>query len=254
MSAAGEPARRLADAGHDTVPLRAPLSYPGRWVDEPSLLRGDHLLPLGSFPVSASGRVAVLAVGSNGSPAQLHHKLTRAGVSRTVPLVPVRVSGLAVGLSGHLSRAGYVAASPCLCPGADTSLTVTWLTPAQLAALDATELPNYWRAYLPAADVPVSTTDGRPLPADGVHVYVNARGLLSNPDGSPRRTADQRTVISSLLAESDRLRTLFGPTPDTWVRRALADPGLSALGTAAFHAEGWVRPHDGFRHFARTGA
>ncbi|MBB1253444.1 hypothetical protein H3146_08665 [Streptomyces sp. OF3] len=168
--------------------------------------------------------------------------------------MPVRVSGLAVGLSGHLSRPGYVSASPCLRPGVVTPLTVTWLTSAQLAAVDATELPNYWRAFLPMADVPVSTTDGRPLPVDGVHVYVNARGLLSHSDGSPRRTADQWTVISSLLAESARLRSLFGPTPESWVSRALADPGLSAQGTAAFHAEGWVRPHNDFQRFARKSA
>jgi hypothetical protein len=90
----------------------------------------------------------VIAVGSNGSPAQLHRKLAgRTGV--LVPMTYVAVGGLVPGVSAHVSRPGYVPATPVLLPGATGRLVLLWLDDAQLAAVDATE-PNYHRTALPA--------------------------------------------------------------------------------------------------------
>lgn len=236
------------------VPLLEPLAYPGRWVTSPTLLDGELLRPLdATYPV-ADGRVPVLAVGSNGSPAQLSHKLGRAaaGTSRTVPLEPVRVAGLGVGLSGHVSRVGYVAASPYLDPELTSDLLVTWLDADQLALVDASELPHYWRAFLPHDAVPVTRHDGSPLPGDGVHAYVNARGLLGHPDGTLRPSADQQAVLTALLAESAQLRTLCGgnATPRAWVERAGADGQFAVRASEILRQEGWLLPHEEFRRFA----
>ncbi|WP_127201744.1 hypothetical protein [Streptomyces sp. Z26] len=295
--------RSLEALGFTDVPALRPLTYPGRPVDGPSLLDGDDLLelrptggPLGEWPVQLPGaprrttvdgllarrgldpvaaRFPVLAVGSNAAPGQVRHKLARLGRSHALPMVPVRVRGLAVGLSAHVSPAGYVAAAPYVVPGATSALVLTWLDAAQLAAVDRTELPNYARAFLPGdgdgdgesddggepedtgdadatGDVPFAVTlpGGRRLP--GAYVYHSARGVLARPapDRTALRCGPQPAVLAGLLAGSARLRELFGPTPETWVTRAAADPALRALGTAAFVTEGLLRREEGFAPYA----
>jgi hypothetical protein len=259
------------------VPARDPLLYPGRWVDAPTLLSDEQLLGLGvaddrlgAWPVLHGGaghvpvaldalldrlglprtgdRHPVLAVGSNASPAQLSHKLLRRGLSDTVPMVPVRVRGLAVALSGHISAAGYVSASPVLAPGAETPLVLTWLDGPQLAAVDATEV-HYERAFLPGDAFPVVLPSGRRL--GGAYLYCHARGVLRAPGGDgPRLPAgDQSAVLAGLLADSPRLRELLGPGPDDWVRRIRADTSLRARGTELFEAEGWLLEEPGFARY-----
>lgn len=235
------------------VPLLQPLAYPGRWVTAPTLLDGELLHPLdAAYPV-ADGRVPVLAVGSNGAPAQLSHKLARtAGISRTVPMEPVRVAGLGVGVSGHVTRVGYVAASPYLAPGITSDLLVTWLDPEQLALVDSTEVPNYRRVFLPAEDVPVTRADGTPLTGGGVHAYVNARGLLGRPDRTLRPVTGQLALLTALLAESAALRALCAadPTPRGWLRLAGESADFAAQASDIFRREGWVVPREEFRRFA----
>ncbi|GHF50774.1 hypothetical protein GCM10010218_35400 [Streptomyces mashuensis] len=256
-------ARSLRALGLDVAPAVRPLSYPGRPVTAPALLAGAELLPLrpgpggpgqwatdgggldavlaalGGAPVA--GRRAVLATGSNASPAQLAHKLTRAGLPALVPMVPVRVRGLAVGCSAHIGRHGYVATAPYPDPGASLSLVAGWFDPDQLAAVDATEF-NYRRVGLPDGG-PVTLPSGEPLPG-GADVYVSRWGVLLDPaDGLPRPGGgDQAALLTALLRGSARLRALLGPGPDDWVRRAAADEAVRAEGTRLLAAEGWVLP------------
>lgn len=267
-------ARSLHALGFDGVPVHEPLLYPGRLVERPTLLSDAQLLDLeavdddlGSWPVlphendhapvaldtlldglgvpPAGDRYPVLAVGSNAAPGQLSHKLTQRGLSDTVPMVPVRVHGLAVALSAHISAAGYVAASPVVAPGAQTPLVVTWLDDAQLAAVDESEV-HYRRALLPADAFPVELPSGRRL--RGAYLYTHARGVLRAPGGTGHRVpdADQSAVLAALLADSPRLRDLLGPTPADWVRRIRDDAALRARGTEIFEAEGWLLPEEGF--------
>ncbi|MRT45033.1 hypothetical protein FGX00_04205, partial [Xylella fastidiosa subsp. multiplex] len=110
------------------------------------------LLPLDRL--THEDRVPVLAVGSNACPGQLRHKMRQSGIASPVPMVRARVTGLDVGVSAHVSRLGYVSASPVESPGAVRELFITWLDAEQLAVIDASEgvpLPcgNYRRAWLP---------------------------------------------------------------------------------------------------------
>ncbi|MEU7578249.1 hypothetical protein AB0B50_11660 [Streptomyces sp. NPDC041068] len=262
--------RGLAALGLDGVPALQPLTYPGLPVTAPSLLTGAELLPLlvrggglGEWSADGSahgpsldevltglgqtplaGRHPVLAVGSNASPGQVAHKLTRRGIPAAVPMVPVRVRGIGIGCSAHIGRAGYVAAAPYGDPAARTSLVVSWLDAAQLAAVDATELPNYRRLPLPAGAgaYEVVLPSGEPL--GGAQLYVSARGVLADPvTGLPRPGGgDQAALLGALLDASPRLRDLLGPDPAAWVRQAAADPELRARGTRIFADEGWVLP------------
>ncbi|WP_155059209.1 hypothetical protein [Streptomyces blattellae] len=224
--------RTLESLGLAEAPRDHPLLYPGVWPTESGLLDGDRLLPLDRLV--HEDRVPVLAVGSNASPAQLRHKMAEAQIASTVPMVKARVTGVEVGVSAHVSRMGYVSASPFEAPGRVRELFVTWLDAEQLAVVDASEgVPlrdgNYGRAWLPATEVLVELTDGTALP--GAYVYVNRRGVLHDGTGVPRTHPGQRPLLTELLTGSARLRELFGVTPEDFCTRARADGRLCAAGT-----------------------
>lgn len=242
-------------SGRDVLPLRVTGERVGAWpvasggsLQERAL---DQVLEdLGDAPTRE--RYPVIAVGSNASPAQVSYKLQRAGgLSRAVPMVPVKISGIGVGLSAHISRAGYVSASPYASDARDTTLVVSWLDEAQLAAVDATEFPNYGRALLPGDGFPMVLPNGWRL--EGAYLYFNTRGLLAHPDGTLRAPAPQPDVLRALLRESAPLRDLLGPDPESWVARAAADPRRCAAGTAVFEEEGWLLRETRFSGYAVAG-
>ncbi|MFJ3670674.1 hypothetical protein ACIPSE_29870 [Streptomyces sp. NPDC090106] len=224
--------------GLGEAPSEHPLLYPGVWPPGSGLLDGDRLLPLERL--TYEDRVPVLAVGSNASPAQLRLKMARSGIASPVPMVEARVTGLAVGVSAHVSLLGYVSASPVRAPGAVRELFVTWLDAEQLAVVDASEgvpLPdgNYRRAWLPRGEVRIDFADGTELP--GAYVYVNRRGVLHDGTGAPRSHPGQRPLLTELLAGSRRLRELFGVTPEEFCARARADRDLCGRGTLLLREE-----------------
>ncbi len=210
------------------MPAKQPLTYPGRPTTEPSLLTGGELLHLGVRPlrlgewyveereesqrldealaglgqVGTGRRHPVIAVGSNASPGQVAHKLTRLGIPATVPMVPVRVRGIGVGCSGHISPAGYVAGTPYVDPNAATTLVVTWLDSTQLKAVDDTEFPDYRRAILPGDAFEMTMPSGERLGA--AYIYFSAHGVLADPaTGEPRPGGgDQSALLAALLADS----------------------------------------------------
>jgi hypothetical protein len=236
--------RTLAELGLDRAPRDHPLTYPGTWPADSGLLDGDRLLPLERL-VPDDGRVPVLAVGSNASPAQLQHKMAESGVAGPIPMVRTRVTGVDVGVSAHVSRLGYVSAAPLRSPAAVRELFVVWLDGPQLEVIDASEgvpLPggNFGRAWLPAPQVRVALADGTALP--GVHAYVNRHGVLHDGTGTPRRHPGQRTLLAGLLAGSAELRELFGDTPEEFCARARADAALCRRGTRLFAERRWAVP------------
>ncbi|MER8045793.1 hypothetical protein [Streptomyces sp. NPDC094032] len=259
--------RSLAALGLDDVAAERPLVYPGRPATEPSLLLGDELLPLavrparlGDWPVEDNGgldetlarngqetagrRHPVISVGSNASPGQVRHKLRRLKLPVSVPMVPVRVRGIGVGCSGHISPAGYVAGTPYIDPAATSTLVVTWLDAAQLKAVDDTEFPDYQRAILPGDAFEMTMPSGERL--SGAYIYFSAHGMLSLGEAPLPGGGDQRDLLAGLLSRSPRLRELLGPDPDSWVERAGAESAVRSRGTTIFGEEGWVLPQTEF--------
>ncbi|GAA3159833.1 hypothetical protein GCM10010486_27360 [Nonomuraea roseoviolacea subsp. carminata] len=232
-------------------PMAMPLTYPGLLPPGPGVLSGRQFLPLtgrdGGWHVEGSpldawlaargeapmrARHAVVAVGSNAAPAQLHRKFTRHRVPAVVPLTRVRVHGLAPGVSAHISRYGYIPAAPVAAPGV-SELFVSWVDDRQLAALDRTE-PNYRRRVLDPGAHPVSF-DGPADPLEGpagpleeagavpCHVYDGLHGCLADEAGRPVRLAPQRRLIGALLGASAELARVCGGTPEEFVVR-VRDP------------------------------
>lgn len=238
--------------GWGPVPLVVPLVYPGRLVDRGVVLDGERVRgwagDVGRVVEGCGGaplreRVPVLGVGSNGAPAQLAYKFARGGVSGVVPMVPVRVAGLGVGVSGHIGGAGYVPAAPYPLPGGASSMVLSWLDTRQLAVVDASERHNYERVLLDPGVFPVSEgTEAFPAPSGGVHVYATVRGVLARPPyvGQPRVAGPQPALLRELLRGSGALRDLLGADPASWVRRAAAREEVRERARALFREEGWV--------------
>ncbi|MFL4902508.1 hypothetical protein ACJ6WF_04835 [Streptomyces sp. MMS24-I2-30] len=252
--------RTLEELGLAEAPRDHPLSYPGAWPADSGVLCGDRMLP--ADRLVHPDRVPVLAVGSNACPGQLRHKMAEFSVTSGIPMVKARVTGLGVGVSAHVSRMGYVSASPFRAPAAVRELFVTWLDARQLAVVDASEgvpLPagNYDRAWLPAPDVRIELADGTALA--GAYAYVNRHGVLRDGDGAPRHHPGQRPLLAGLLRASAELRELFGGTPEEFCARARADAGLCDRGTELFAQRGWAtasgleRYADARRSGERTG-
>ncbi|MFE0450692.1 hypothetical protein ACFW2D_05265 [Streptomyces sp. NPDC058914] len=227
--------RTLEALGLADAPRDHPLTYPGAWPTDSGLLDGDLLLPLDrlTFP----DRTPVLAVGSNACPGQLRHKLRESRISSPIPMVKARVTGIDAGVSGHVSRMGYVSASPVNAPGVAREFFLIWLDDDQLAAVDATE-PNFDRVRLPASEVEIALEDGGRPPE--TFVYVNRHGVLHNGDAAPRSHPGQHALIAELLRSSAELRRLFGDTPEEFCARARADARLCRRGTRLFAREGLV--------------
>lgn len=243
--------RTLEELGLAEAPRDHPLLYPGAWPAGSGLLHGDRMLPLDRLVYD--DRAPVLAVGSNACPGQLRHKLREFGIDSPIPMVRARVTGLDVGVSAHVSRLGYVSASPVRSPRALRELFVLWLDPGQLAVIDASEgvpLPdgNFRRAWLPAPDVRIEPADGQVLP--GAYAYVNRHGVLHNGAGAPRRHPGQHALLTELLGGSAPLRELFGATPEEFCTRARADTALCARGTRLFAEHAWVT-ESGLEPYAR---
>lgn len=229
--------RTLEALGLARAPREDPLTYPGAWPAESGLLLGDRLLPLDENHSTYANRIPVLAIGSNACPGQLRHKMAEFGITSPVPMVKVRVTGIDVGVSAHVSRVGYVSASPVKAPGVVRELFVTWFDARQLAVVDASE-GAYDRAWLAGPEFRLEPRSGTLL--RGAYVYVNRHGVLHDGTGVPRRHPGERALLTELLAGSAELRALFGRTPEEFCERARADRELCERGTRLFREEGLV--------------
>ena len=228
------------DAGAvDLAPLRHPLAYPGAAPARSGVLVDDRYVDVPGGVAALDGVLArhdaapladrspVVAIGSNASPAQLRAKLAEPAERSTrpgpvvVPMVKATVRGIARGHSAHVSRPGYVAATPVVVPEGIASVFVIFLDAGQLAVVDATE-PNYRRVAVDGGAV-VADSGER---VDGCTLYTSLRGALAGIDGGPQPGTSQRELLASLLARSAPLRDLAGPTPESFVERlGSPDPG-----------------------------
>ena len=109
----------------------------------PFLYRAGKSWPLRSQP-DTSGRIPVLAVGSNGYPRQLHDKLSGTPADlQGVPTIPTILRDFDVAYCPIRSRKGYIPVTLAARPGAICLTWLQWLTPEQLNIISATEGSRY---------------------------------------------------------------------------------------------------------------
>lgn len=215
---------------------RNPLSYPGAPITEAGVLLDRRFHP--GMTASLDDRQPILCVGSNASVRQLRWKLSALAGPVVVPFTPVIVRDLLVGVSAHVSSAGYLPATPVPAPGEGMRSVVIWLDERQQQAVDATE-PNYDRLPLSPTATPIRTLRPHSLIA-GCQAYVSRHGHLVDSDGLPRRLVAQPDLIATLVAASAALRRLAGQTPEQFVA-AMCDPALREQVRDVYRAEGWIR-------------
>lgn len=144
-------------------------------------------------------RVAVVAAGSNASPARL---VDKCGPDAVIPVIRTWLRGWAAVYSAHISRYGSIAASLWAQPESSTSVAITLLDAEQVRLVDATE-PNYRR-------VDLGDLLGGPIgPITG---YVTRRGALRIDESpirlteleatSPLRSLRQPEVLDLVAARS----------------------------------------------------
>lgn len=225
----------LRELGLDQNPIEQPLSYPGRSVPGSCLLVGDWLYPMldtrgnkvaqwsiedNEGPLSVVGRRRctvemalramdaapmaerrpVIAVGSNAAPGQLAYKYASWPTERVIPVTCVKVTGLTVAHSAHVSKPGYVPYVPVRSlPDHEVELHVLWLDAEQARRMDETE-PNYRRLSLCSENSMVLLESGDRLPA--TTLYVGRWGALRlTPDGTRVRATIQARLFTLLNSQ-----------------------------------------------------
>ena len=109
----------------------------------PLIYRAGNTWPI-SAPPDTRGRVAVLAVGSNGYPRQLHDKLAGTPADlQGIPILPAIVRDFDVAYCPVRSRKGYIPVTLAPRSGAVCLTWVQWLTPEQLNLISASEGRRY---------------------------------------------------------------------------------------------------------------
>tara|TARA_Y100001960_G_scaffold329091_1_gene419492 strand:- start:860 stop:1711 length:852 start_codon:yes stop_codon:yes gene_type:complete len=130
--------------------------------------------------VPLSGRIPVLAYGSNAAPVQLARKFDPKGTS-AIPVIKADVVGFDAVYSAHITRYGAVPATLAKSPGATLHTFITWLSEDELSVMHESELGrsiavigNYVYGELACAAV---TSKGF---SEGhlLHAYISRFGAL----------------------------------------------------------------------------
>ncbi len=138
-----------------------------------------------------TGRVPVLAHGSNRSPAQLKRKF---GAAAEIPVSFGWLADYDVVYSAHITQYGAVASTLQHRPGTRVRLAINWLDEAQLARMHETEGPsNYAFGRLVGIDLTVEHGPG--TEHIEAFVYLGRNGCLDlddRPVGLAAVTAEGR--------------------------------------------------------------
>ena len=199
---------------------KVPALYPdarNRSNRGPVIYRSGKAWPIGNQP-DTSGRVAVLAVGSNGYPRQLHDKL--AGTSadlQGIPVLPTMLRDLDVAYCPLRGRKGYIPVTLARRPGAVCLTWIQWLTPEQLNLISASEGSRY--ALIGGASLAAQTTIS-PQCRPPETVYAWWFDSVLQHDGRTcwldvyRQQRQQRWQQSDVRI--DRLGTQLNTVPNGW--------------------------------------
>ena len=125
-----------------------------------------------------AGRIAVLSVGSNRAPVQLHRKFGDASI---IPVTPARLFDCDI---VHAAMLGFYAAVPCTafpCDGCIVSLNVAWLDAEQLEQMHRTEGIGVAYDYVMMQDVVHDLL----VPDQPVYGYSARSGVLDYAGGIP---------------------------------------------------------------------
>ena len=213
--------------------LRAFL-YPYPVPDHDFLFRGGDVVAMEPSDVVAAtkGRTPVLAVGSNRAPVQLTRKFTHQNLSDEIPVTHGWLAHHDIVYSTHITGYGAVPATLASSPGTRVRVSITWLTPTQLAHMHVTEsVPaHYSYQQLHGGDLDLDCG----VRSDHVGMYQSVRGhvfdqgriyALSAIRADSRRFP-ARTQWEMMALFAKRAGHVFSPA---FVLRVIDDPAFRRL-------------------------
>jgi hypothetical protein len=176
-------------------------------------------------------------------------KFSRAGVSPVLPMVlAAEVRGVAVGISAHVSKPGYLPTTAVLDPRVTNRLFVLWPDQTQLAALDDSE-PNYHRILLSEPDLTVVLPSGENL--SHCYAYVSRHGNLTDDNGQPLTIPDavkirevtdtQQKLLESVFTRDPVLADLLLSGVRRLTEKLADDPELRDLVRRTYRQQGWIQ-------------
>ncbi|MGI9508322.1 MAG: hypothetical protein ACR2QJ_03110 [Geminicoccaceae bacterium] len=179
--------------------IRHAQSYPFARPACSFLFEGGIMQPLRRD--SCLGRTAVIAAGSNASPARLAAKF---GDGASIPVERAELDGFTVVFAGHFTAYGAMPATLCPHPGARTTVWITWLTPEQLSIMHRSE--GVIGCCEAAQRYDYAALDGLDLRLDSARSIDKAGAYLSRrmfaPQARPIRLAEVSSERCTFRAAS----------------------------------------------------
>lgn len=206
-------------------PLERALTYPYAAPAHSYRFRGGEALPAEIGAADRAGCLPVLACGSNRAPAQLARKF--AGLADADFAVErVFLADFDSVYAVHISGYGAIAATLQHSPGCRVELFVTWLPPALMPRMHATEGRGTFYDFVRLDGLDLVAEGGARLA--GAFAYAFHGGCLAL-DGAP-------VALAAIPATGRRFRALTEAEVQDAVRRKLgADEPLEAFVLAAVH-------------------
>ncbi len=199
-------------------PIQHAKAYPFDIPQSAYVLDRDGWRPIDS-DVHQAGRHAVIASGSNASPARLLAKYENAPqlLDDTISVTRAQLHDFDAVYSAHIARYGAIPATLAHAPGAIADVFITWLTDAQLEHMHESEAVgvNYDYAKLTGIHLLCGHSGGMTQ----AHAYLSRRGCL-NKDGKPiplAATQTQRRQWSAMTQTEvlEYARAQIAPSEDT---------------------------------------
>jgi hypothetical protein len=201
--------------------------YPYAAPEGAFVLKAGRLATLDD-PSLLAGRTAVLSVGSNRAPVQLHRKF---GDDAIVPVTPAILHDCDIVHAATLSYYGAVSCTAFPSRGTDVMLNVAWLDDAQLAVMHRTEAVGVAYDYVRML---TATVTHLPVPAAGGDIVAAAQPVFgySARSGVLDLGAGQPGGLSRIPARNRRFPTLAQDSAAALVQAFITgvDPALD-LGT-----------------------
>jgi len=162
-------------------PVVRALTYPYPAPAHDYLFRDGRAQPVAALsPRDRDGRVPVLAIGSNRAPEQLQRKFADMPGAE-IAVERVRLAGFDVVHSAHLSGYAALAATLLQAPGVVAEVCVTWLPPALMDRMHATEGIGTHYDFVAFEGVGIEVVAGGAM--SSVFGYVCRMGALDFGDG-----------------------------------------------------------------------
>lgn len=218
--------------------LRAFL-YPYAAPDHDFLFHGGSVIAMAADDVASltTGRTPVLAVGSNRAPVQLTRKFTHQNLSDEIPVTHGWLTHHDIVYSTHLTGYGAVPATLAPSPGTRVRVSITWLTPTQLAHMHVTESVPAHYSFVSLHGHDLELDCG--LKPDHIGMYQSVRGhvfgegavyALSAIEAKDRRFAslgqwDMIAHFAKRAGHSLGLGFVLRVIDDEAFRRSVVEPG-----------------------------